>query len=421
MAMHTSKLSEIVLMMSNNNEILSPVLPGQKRLPSPYLIFLLVHFIFYYIAVLYLAFGGTDLNFCYTNNYLTIASIFLFAYLLPGLLFFRKKLLIRLPTILAADDKIYAKLYKFAIFFVLCSAAYVIYYAFFSGRNKLFLLGSDLDANTFRFLGYDDDSRIFQIPLELARRVLLPLSLIYAAVAYYYGRARRDKILFVLVLPTLLLASVLTLDRGPVLLALVTLMFCLYIYTPTNSRFFTVYLPVLIVLLPLVGAVVTMLQHNLTEFDFGVIKEQSYAVALNRIWLDPLNMSCRDCFNAFDGWNGCLLLRYSRLTSFITGEYVGTYNDNSMYITPVGIVGDVWRNFGYIGIAILPILLASILLRVGTLMQKKHPVVNYIVAFLTLVFSFYVNYGNIFTYGAMILLFFIVALVSRKLWAPLLQ
>lgn len=400
--------------MSTPDETAPIGVQRQKRLPSPYLVYLGVYLLFYYAPALYLAYGESDLYYCDTNNYLTAASIFLLAYLAPALLFFRKKLLVKLNGPSATDARLYAKLYKFAIFFVGCAAIYVFFYAFFSGLNKLFLLGGDLDSSTFRFVGYDDSSIILQLPLELARRILLPLVCVYAAATYYYGRARRDGWLFVLTLVALSVGAILTLDRAPVLLAIVTLMFCLYIYVPTNLIFSVVHLPIFLVILPMAGSVVTMLQHNLTDFDFALIMEQASAVAVNRIWLDPLYMSCRDSFNLFDGWNNCLLLKYSRITSLFTGEYVGSYSDNSQYITPVGVVGDVWRNLGYIGMVIVPISLALCLIYIGTKMNNSRPVFAYLILFVSVEFSFYINYGNMFTYGAALLLIFILWMTGKR-------
>lgn len=386
--------------------------PILKRLPSPYLVFLATYIVFYFSPVIYVANGLTDTVTCEAGNYLKIASIFLMSYLLGGVLLYNSRFIIPFSVDAKMPSSIPANLSRLVKIFVIAGAAYVIFYAFFSGLNKLAMLGSDLDKETFRFIGYDDESIVLQLPLELARRILLPLAAVYSASAFFFYRKKEDMGIFLLSIAALFLGAIVTLDRSPVLLAVVTLMFCFYVFSG-NFRFVFVYFPLFIVLIPMTGSLITMWQHNLTEFGFMEIWEQAFAVAKNRIWLDPLRMACKASFDLFNGWDNCLFLKYSRVTSFITGQYVGTYSDNSIYVTPVGIVGDVWRNFGYLGIVILPTFLGALLIAMGKRMERCHPVVANVVLFVAIEFAFYVNYGNLFSYGAILLLFFIGFMTMR--------
>lgn len=381
-----------------------------KRLPGPYLVFLAVFLAFYYAPAVYVSMGLTDTVPCQTDNYLLVASLFLVSYILPALFSYKSRFIHTLP--LGCSDKVQLKLTIIIRYLVLASAGYILFFSFFSGLNKLSLLGSDLDKETFRFIGYDDESIILQLPLELARRILLPLSAVYLASILSMSRNKSVFGLFLLAILSLFLGALVTLDRSPVLLALVTLMFCIYVFL-SNVRFVLLFFPLFVVVLPLAGSVITMLQHNLLEFTYWEIWEQAFLVAKNRIWLDPLRMACRASFDLFNGWDNYLLLKYARVASLITGEYVGTFSENSIYVAPVGIVADIWRNFGYIGTIIVPTMLGGCLLQIGNRMRRSHPVMINVSLFISLEFAFYVNYGNLFSYGAILLLFLLLASTSQ--------
>ena len=77
--------------------------------------------------------------------------------------------------------------------------------------------------------------------------------------------------------------------------------------------------------------------------------------------LDPSLTSYRYSFELIRNANDFLYLKYSRLFSLISGNYVNSSSADSIFVTPVGIVGDLWRNFGNLGIFIFGFITTSAL------------------------------------------------------------
>ena len=83
----------------------------------------------------------------------------------------------------------------------------------------------------------------------------------------------------------------------------------------------------------------------------------------------------------------------------ITGTYVGSTTDISFNIAPVSVIGDIWRNFGYSGIFIFPIILAFLINKVNIIVLSTSLYISQIIIFLFIIYTFYLIIGGLFSYG----------------------
>ena len=100
-------------------------------------------------------------------------------------------------------------------------------------------------------------------------------------------------------------------------------------------------------------------------------------------------------------------MRYSRLIALFTGNYIGALLDVSLYITPVGVVADVWRNMGYLGIIIVGIFFGVYFHTIDRLIKLTDPITKVATSFTVISLVFYFFYGTFFSQGLFLQLIFI--------------
>ena len=148
---------------------------------------------------------------------------------------------------------------------------------------------------------------------------------------------------------TFLVVSVINLDRGPILMYIVLLVY--YTYSRLSGIFSRLVLLVsAVAIIGFTGAIFSFLQHNVLDFNFQDLKNTLYGILVNRIILSPVNMSQLWVFDNAGQFINPLLLEYARISVLWGGEYLGSHESTSYLIAPVGVMADIYRNFGTVGI-----------------------------------------------------------------------
>lgn len=266
------------------------------------------------------------------------------------------------------------------------------------GYQKLLLFGSNIDEWAFRLIGYDDRSRLLIAGLEASRRVLLPLGVSYLFVLFRLGNPEGVLRLLVVGAVFQLLGAAMTLDRAPILLFFVMFLFVNSCLGMTFGKLLRTLVLAILVIMPIAG-LTTFLQYNIRSFSFSDIVETGQNFLLHRTLIVPSIASIELSFVQFPEGSDKLMLRFSRLTALFGGEYVGTEDLNSMFVTPVGAIADVWRNFGMPGIISAGIGLGVYFNQLDRMMRNLNPVACIVHSFNALSLAFYFVFGVLFSQG----------------------
>ena len=265
----------------------------------------------------------------------------------------------------------------------------VLLYFFIAGYSFLALLGTDISNADFRFTLYADENQLINYLLELARRVLLPISAAYFMFKsnIVYGKLRvRDKLLWFI----LLFSGLMTLDRGPIFISIVLLgVYSIWKSHSLVNAFFKLLSWGLAIIL--IGGSTTYLQYNEVNFDFIAAFLQGISFVLTRVFFDPALSSLTYSFSVIDGNANPLLLSFSRVSVLWGNDYIGTFSEASKYVTPVSIVGDIWRNFGMIGIVMITLLFSIILMSISTKQESAVILFKFPIMFLSIIFFILFN------------------------------
>jgi hypothetical protein len=146
------------------------------------------------------------------------------------------------------------------------SCIFSAYYVIDGGYEKILLLGSNIDALDFRFMGLNDRSGWIAIPMELSRRILLPFAIL-AKLSLNRFTANPSKSMLLFFVAVFMSVSVINLDRGPILMFIVLLAYQFF----SVSKSTMVRLGLLVATVAAVGftgAVFTFLQYNNLNFQF---------------------------------------------------------------------------------------------------------------------------------------------------------
>jgi len=406
-----------------------------QRLPSPWATFLLIFTFFYLLpsCLLYLNFENNRIipEAVYdiaTSSFIPqqtlsyfILSPFLFfiGYLLPLILLFllpgslqRKPSLELLHRNLAFQNPLFYQMQNLILFAAIAGASISIFYFFYVALGMFVNLGGEMSNSDFRFLLYDEKYNSINMILEVARRILLPISvsfLMFQSLLIRGKLAIFSKLLWLI----LFFSGVMTLDRGPVMLAL-ALLIVYVVLSASSLRSASLKLILPLSLTIIMGGLVTQLQYNQTDFSFTLVIMQGFAVIINRLFFDPSVMSLIYSFAEVDGINDPLHLKFSRIGVLWGQEYIGTMNDNSKYVNPVSIIGDIWRNFGISLMLFFGSVISCIFLVITYLANRSIVLFRLPIVFLTVIWSFYVVVGTLFSIGvfAILLIIFIMSSLS---------
>ena len=348
------------------------------------------------------------------NNYLKANLLFLISLLLSFFVsyfvFNKKEIGLRLISknklTYTNDQKTKSIKYLFKYFIILLNVFFLFYFIF-QTLPKLLLLGSDIDPNEFRLLGFDDRNLYLTFILEIARRGLYPLICLYLILFYKKNKIKYDNIFYQTWI-IFFLISLTNLDRGPIFLFILIIIFYVLIISEIIKKNY--YYIFLFALLSFVIACLTYIQYNVLDFDFTLIKNLSYNIILKRVVLDPSLTSYRYSFELIRNANDFLYLKYSRLFSLISGNYINSSSADSIFVTPVGIVGDLWRNFGNLGIFIFGFIITSALNYIYLLYKKSNFYIIHLSNLLVFILVGAILFGGIFSYQPFFLYFLIILL-----------
>lgn len=290
----------------------------------------------------------------------------------------------------------------------------VIYYAA-GGYKKILLLGSDIDSVVYRIIGYDDTSRVLTALLELARRILMPYALLIKLSFEKYNYSK-DRLTLSIFTVAAILGAIVNLDRGPIFLYMALFFFFYYFTSEVSTYRKTFSLFVFITAVGLMGSVVTLLQYNMLDFDLASVYQSFFSILLDRIVLDPVRMGELYSFGDSSLLGNPLYLKYSRLGALFGSQYVGTESEYSMYVAPVGLVGDVWRNFGMPGAVYVGLAHGMVFKYLSRLLRMSDLIISLPIYFLFIILILYMFYSGLFSQGpfALLLVIFIMARLSRR-------
>lgn len=292
----------------------------------------------------------------------------------------RRSEFLRLPIVLA----------------VIGTACIWIYFAM-GGYEKILSYGSDLDSWEFRMIGYDDRPRVLIAALEAARRVLLPYAALYFVAVRSLG-IRFPIAIIIFVLLSHLVGGLVTLDRAPILLFFIMLVYVRLCRAGRAADLLRIAIAIVLLVIGLAG-VTTFIQYNLEGFSPWDVMQTGMNFLVHRTIVVPSIASIELSFHLFPVGSEKLLMAYSRLTALFGNPYVGSQEDLSVYVTPVGAVADIWRNFGYIGVISVAFFLGWYFRRLDDLLRRCSPVMWIVGSFNVLSLCFYYIFGVFFSQG----------------------
>ncbi len=366
----------------------------------------------------YFYLSGFEISNAVSRNFILGTFFFLFGYLLPLLYWVISPNYKNGQTSDKSDFLIDKKKYlsftpALGLFHYLVNLAcifgciIVFLYFFYFGIGFLSLLGSDTSKEDFRFFLYSEEYSNVNLLLEIARRILLPVS-----VSYFMFKSfiQNNKLSFgsIFLWLILLLAGITTLDRAPIFIAFALLI----IFSLVKSKEIYKWLYKLLLwffVLLVVGGITTQVQYN-ESIPIDLVLNQGFLVLINTLFFDPALMSLTYSYAVIDGNTDPLLLEFSRISTLWGNPYVGTFSNNAIYVTPVSIVGDIWRNFGHIGILIFSFLLSYLLLLLSVRQSNSSALLKFPMLFMSIVFSVYIIKGTLFSIGPISLLIIFWAL-----------
>lgn len=245
---------------------------------------------------------------------------------------------------------------KFEFFFwllLVISFIGLMLFVIFSVRIQLIdlLTGSsaNIDEMSMRFAQIELPKPV-QYIFEVTRRVLLPICVLFAYfMKWLHGGKWRY--IFPIIFVISLFVSLLTLDRSPPL-GLFAMLATAYFIVHKGSR--KLRWPLIIglaVLALLVAGIVSIFQYQTETISVGQIFEVAWYVVTVRIFESPITMAMY-AFETYNYDTKFLYGEYVRLFSFLPGfEYAESMGDTEPFgAAPVTFVGDLWRNWGWIGI-----------------------------------------------------------------------
>ena len=385
---------------------------------------MIYRFVFFAAAPIYL-FGF--LWFCLRGDYLLsdvrvqnhiYASVLFFTgFVIGGGLievFFFKNVKIYSKSKLILTDEHAIKVNKVANISGYLSCIFILLYVIDNGMAKILAIGSNLDGFEFRTIGWNHDNKFIQMPMELSRRAIMPFVILtkLTLARFHEGMERRSLFIFIALFG---IATVINLDRGPLFVFIV--MFAFYFWVHSKGILGKLWIALIgISTMAILGWAFTLLQYNsLDKFQLQNFLDSLFGVMVNRLILSPVIMGQTW---VFDFGHEPLYLQYSRISVLWGGAYVGHAEAFSQYVAPVGIIGDIERNFGtgymtFFGL-FLGLLFKSIQKLVTSLPEETKISLN----FVALVLSLYLVHGGIFSLGPVALILFILlgAIILKSLF-----
>ena len=345
----------------------------------------------------------------WSSSYIVLATaLFLLICRGPGL-FFRKPVGMSSRVFMISEKRV--RLVCMSIL-ILCTL-FSLLYGINGGFGKLFLLGSDLDSREYRFLNFNEVSRKYTYMLQIARRILLP-GAIFFLVFLVRLKVKSLRLMLLYAICLQLLASAMTFDRAPFAMLMVAVILAFYLSERSKVRQF-LYLSSGVFLLAFVGGLVTKLQYNILDFDVFDVLVTGFDFIVSRTLLVPSIIPINLSFAMFDGWGDNLQLSGSRLFGIFSGNVIGTAQDNSLLVAPVGFVGDIWRNFGVLGILLSPAFFVLLFRWLDKRHRRSTPAKKILGSYLVVGLVFYWIMGVVFSAGAFLVLITVLFIYLPKI------
>lgn len=388
-------------------------------LPSNFIVFIFIILALNTFPTIYIIFTKDISDLYGISNYdsyleaantLLICNIVVLFFFITSYIVFSKKIFLIIEKKTAYEQTFFYKRYfKIRPVFLFLSIVSVGSFFYLIGFSKLSLLGSGVDAWEFRMIGFDDTPRILQAANEAARRILLPLLLIIEYSNIIVNKTRKK--LTILIIGTYIIGIISTLDRAPMLTLFVLFAYAHLLINPSKFKFiFTSVLSIF--LIGIIAAVTTYIQYNILEFNLEIILSTMQDFFLHRVLLVPSIAAIQLSFENFPIGADFLYLKYSRLGALFGADYVGTEQDLSLYVTPVGFIGDVWRNLGFIGIFFVSIFLGFFSAWLDKKTINSYWQVSLAISFLYFAFILFLIFGVFFSQGSFMQIIFLVFVSS---------
>jgi hypothetical protein len=275
-----------------------------------------------------------------------------------------------------------------------------ILYFVLGGYRKLTLIGSSVDAWTFRTIGYNDTNRILTAGLEVSRRILLPFALALLLSKPKATRTSEEKKLIWLFAGAQLLGSLMTLDRFPIMLLLFTFFYFGLVEAKSAAAAFRRIVSRAAALLAIAG-LTTFVQYNLTTFGLSDVLNTGWRFFVHRLVTVPSTAAIELSFMVFPKGSDPLFLSYSRLGALIGRRYIGIQQDSSLFVTPCGAVGDIWRNFGPTGLIIFGMLFGYLASWLDDVFDASERDAQLLIVFCSVSLCFYLIFGLMFSQGVL--------------------
>lgn len=287
---------------------------------------------------------------------------------------------------------------------------FVLWFFYVIGLPKLLLLGSDFDSWEFRMIGFDDAPRFLQAANEAARRILLPFLLIVEYCKKVILKEKNFNVLF-LIFFLYILGIISTLDRAPMLTLFVIIGF-IHLSINASVYKFLIFSILSIVILGVIATITTYLQYNITSFDSSIFLPTIKDFFLHRVLLVPSIAAIQLSFEYFPDSSDLLYLKYSRLGALLGFDYIGTEQDLSIYVTPVGYIGDSWRNFGLWGVFFVSGFLGAFSVWIDNKIYLLSWLPSLIISFLFFALILFLVFGVFFSQGALIQIIFLIGIIN---------
>lgn len=399
-------------MRSNNKKFVN------LRLPCPTYLFLTIILIFNIIPTLVILFTDyvpvrellSESQFDESKLFYSYSLfVFVISFILfrLALSFQKRKVRTHVSILMRREDikKHFKKTNRWVYSILFVSMVFIVLYSFNGGLEKMRLLGSGIDGRDFRFMGFDDVPRYYTAGLAVARRFLLPILIIYFYIKVLYKIGNHKKLL-VFLITLQLYASMLTFARAP-FLTLVVGLTVVNFFVSDNKIKQVVYLIIYIIVMLVTAGIVTNLQYNITNFTLSGVLTTGMDFLVNRAWFVPNVVPINLTFSDYSLYSSPLFLEYSRLWGIFGIEVVGTAEQNSIYVSPVGYIGDIWRNFSWLGLIISGVAFALLFRHLDKIIFRLSLVGALIYVFLILAMVFYWIMGVVFSQGAFFAVFIV--------------
>ena len=237
--------------------------------------------------------------------------------------------------------------------FLIVAFVIIILFFIFSQHVQLIDLimqNSDNDVESQRF-AQAELPKSLQYFFEIARRILLPMCVLYAYFMRHLYKGEWN-LLFYATFIVALFVSLLTLDRSPVLGLFAMLGLAYFVANRRTGNLRWSSLAIVIVIALLLSGVVSVFQYQTESIDLGQVIDIAWYVLTYRIFESPIQMALY-VFETYNYDTYFLNGDYVRLFSILPGiEYSESMSNVAppFSVGPVTFVGDLWRNWGWIGV-----------------------------------------------------------------------